>query len=51
MSYVAAAYGIVAVTLAAYALYLARDRSELRRSLGAAGPGEPTRRPETPPAP
>ena len=34
MSYVAAAYGIVVVTLAGYALYLARERRALRRALG-----------------
>lgn len=33
MSYVAAAYGIVAVTLATYAIYLVRERRRLRRSL------------------
>lgn len=33
MSYVVAAYAIVAVTLATYGLYLARERRRLRRSL------------------
>jgi hypothetical protein len=38
VTYVAAAYGIVVATLAAYGLYLLRERSQLRRSLGEPGP-------------
>lgn len=40
MSYLAAAYGIVALTVAGYALYLVRERRELARTLrgGEAGP-------------
>ena len=34
MGYVAAAYGVVGLALAAYALQLVRERSRLRRSLG-----------------
>ncbi len=34
MSYVATAYGMVVVALALYSLYLVRERSRLRRTLG-----------------
>jgi len=37
VSYVLAAYGLVALALAGYALHLARERRSLRRSLEAAG--------------